>query len=55
MHMSITTIGSSKHDTTIRDPSRKLCDALITNGDVIKPSKKLQNVCDGVDIKHGSY
>ena len=30
------------------------CDALITNGDVKKPSKKMQNVCDGGDIKHGS-
>ena len=27
----------------------------MTNGDVIKPSKKMQNVCDGGDIKHGSY
>jgi hypothetical protein len=31
-----------------------VCDALITNGDVNKPSKKMQNVCDGGDIKHGS-
>ena len=31
-----------------------VCDASITNGDVIKPSKKMQNVCDGGDIKHGS-
>ena len=30
-----------------------VCDASITNGDVIKPSKKMQNVCDGGDIKHG--
>ena len=32
-----------------------VCDALITNSDVIKPSKKMQNVCDGSNIKHGSY
>ena len=32
-----------------------MCDASTTNGDVIKPSKKMQNVCDGGDIKHGSY
>ena len=31
-----------------------VCDALITNGDVKKPSKKMQNVCDGGYIKHGS-
>ena len=28
------------------------CDALITNDDVIKPQKKIQNVCDGGHIKH---
>ena len=32
-----------------------MCDASVTNGDLIKPSKKMQNVCDGGDIKHGSY
>ena len=31
-----------------------MCDASITNGDVMKPSKKMQNVCDGGTIKHGS-
>ena len=31
-----------------------MCDALITNGDVKKLSKKMQNVCDGGDIKCGS-
>ena len=31
-----------------------MCDASITNGDVIKPSKNMQNICDGGDIKHGS-
>jgi hypothetical protein len=30
-----------------------MCDALIANGDVKKPSKKMQNVCDGGCIKHG--
>src|SRR3954470_21471384 len=30
------------------------CDALITNGDVKKSSKKVENVCDGGAIKHGS-
>ena len=30
-----------------------VCDALITNGDVRKPSKKMQNVCHGGYIKHG--
>lgn len=30
------------------------CDALIANDDVIKPSNKIQNVCDGKDIKHDS-
>ena len=29
-----------------------VCDALIANGDVKKPSKKVQNVCDGGCIKH---
>ena len=32
-----------------------MCDASITNSDVIKPLKKMQNVCNGGDIKHGSY
>jgi hypothetical protein len=31
-----------------------VCDALIANGDVKKSSKKMQNVCDGGYIKHGS-
>ena len=31
-----------------------VCDKLVTNGDVKNPSKKMQNVCDGGDIKHGS-
>ena len=31
-----------------------VCDALIANGGVKKPSKKVQNVCDGRAIKHGS-
>ena len=31
-----------------------VCDAIIANGGVKKPSKKVQNVCDGGDIKHGS-
>ena len=31
-----------------------VCDAIITNGDVKKPSKKMQIVCDDGCIKHGS-
>ena len=31
-----------------------VCHALIANGDVKKTVKKMQNVCDGVAIKHGS-
>ena len=31
-----------------------VCDAIIANGGVKKPSKKVQNVCDGGAIKHGS-
>ena len=31
-----------------------MCDALITNGDVKKLSKKVQNVCDGGAIKHNT-
>ena len=31
-----------------------VCDALITNGALIKLSKNMQNICDGGDIKHGS-
>ena len=31
-----------------------MCYAIIANGDVKHPSKKVQNVCDGRDIKHGS-
>ena len=31
-----------------------VCDAIITNGGVKEPSKKVQNVCDGGAIKHGS-
>ena len=31
-----------------------VCDALIANRDVKNPSKKVQNVCDGRAIKHGS-
>ena len=34
-------------DETVRD-------AIIANGGVKKPSKKVQNVCDGGCIKHGS-
>ena len=30
-----------------------MCDAVIANGGVWKPSKKVQNVCDGGAIKHG--
>ena len=30
-----------------------VCDALIANRDVKKPSKKMQNICDGRDIKQG--
>ena len=30
-----------------------VCDALIANGDVKKPSKKMQNVCNGGYIEHG--
>ena len=32
-----------------------VCDALIPNGDVKNPLKKVHNVCDGGCIKHGSY
>ena len=32
--------------------NKTVCDALIANGDV-KPIKKMQNICDGGDIKHG--
>ena len=31
-----------------------VCDAIIANGGVKNPSKKVQNVCDGGAIKHGS-
>ena len=31
-----------------------MCDAIIANGGVKNPSKKVQNVCDGGDIKHGT-
>ena len=31
-----------------------VCDALIAKGDVRKPTKKMQNICDGGAIKHGS-
>ena len=31
-----------------------VCDALIANSDVIKSSKKIQNVCNGVHNKHVS-
>ena len=41
--------------SNLRPFDETVCDASITNGDVIKPSKKMQNVCDGGDIKHGSY
>ena len=30
------------------------CNALIANGDVKTPSKKMQNICDDGAIKHGS-
>ena len=32
-----------------------MCDALIIYGGVKEPSKKVQNVCDGRCIKHGSH
>ena len=31
-----------------------MCDAIIANGGVKKPSKKVQNVCDDICIKYGS-
>ena len=31
-----------------------VCDAIMANGGVKEPSKKVQNVCDGGAIKHGS-
>ena len=31
-----------------------VCGAIIANGGVKEPSKKVQNVCDGRAIKHGS-
>ena len=31
-----------------------MCDAIIANGGVKEPAKKVQNVCDGRAIKHGS-
>ena len=31
-----------------------VCDAIIANGGVKNQSKKMQNVCDGGYIKHGS-
>ena len=31
-----------------------MCDEIIANGGVKEPSKKVQNVCDGGAIKHGS-
>ena len=31
-----------------------VCDAIIANGDVKNPYKKMQNVCDDGSIKHGS-
>ena len=33
---------------------KTVCDAIIANGGVKKPSKKVQNICDGGDIKQGS-
>ena len=30
-----------------------VCDAIIANGGVKNPSKKVQNICDGGCIKHG--
>ena len=31
-----------------------VCDAIIANGGVKEPSKKVQNICDARCIKHGS-
>ena len=31
-----------------------MCDAIIANGGVKEPSKKVQNICDDGAIKHGS-
>ena len=31
-----------------------MCDVIIANGGVKKPSKNAQNICDGGCIKHGS-
>ena len=33
---------------------KTVCDAIIANSGVKKLSKKVQNICDGGDIKHGS-
>ena len=47
--------GWSKCDSRIRDPfDETVCDAIFANGGV-KTIKKVQNVCGGSDIKHGSY
>ena len=37
-----------------RPLDKTVCDAIIANGGVTKPSKKVQNVFDGGAIKHGS-
>ena len=38
----------------LRPFDETMCDALIANGDVKKLTKKMQNVCIGGYIKHGS-
>ena len=38
-----------------RSFNKTVCDAIIANDGVKEPSKKVQNVCGGGAIKHGSY
>ena len=57
MHGTIeATLLQDAANATLRSETLRetVCDAIIANGGVKNPSKKVQNVCDGGCIKHGS-
>ena len=62
MSVPLLSLGSSTHYCRMlltghydqRPFDETVCDAIIANGAVKEPSKKVQNICDGGAIKHGS-
>ena len=54
-HILLTLLQDATNATLRSETLREtVCDAIIANGGVKEPSKKMQNICDGGVIKHGS-